>query len=341
MTQTSPTSRLLSRPAARIRAMVVATVAMAAVLVPVSSSHALAGSYFAGTYANAWGARYFQGYVPSTYSPGTAVPLVVVLHGCTQYAANAENLTRFDDLAQSRSFITVYPQQDRNANGSGCWNWLFTANQSRGSGEPSIIAGITSYVQSHYTIDPKRIYVTGLSAGAAMSVIMGVTYPDVYASIGVGSGCEYAGYPYCGGGGTGQNPTTQGNSAYSAMGTYKRTVPAIVFHGTADTVIAVANEDQIVSQMAQTDDRASDGIDNNNIDDIAETTINGQVPGGRAYVRTIYNNSTTGASVLEKWKVTSMGHAWSGGCSCELYSDPTGPDATTLMYDFFTAHPKP
>ena len=156
---------------------------------------ARAGSNFYGTYTNAWGSRYYRGYVPSSYQPGVAMPLVVGLHGCTETALGFTILSELEKYAEQRGFIVVFPEQNYYANNGRCWNWFLSTNQKRGQGEPSLIAGITNRVKSQYTIDARRTYVTGISAGGAMTVIMGATYPDLFASIGVNAGCEFDGLP--------------------------------------------------------------------------------------------------------------------------------------------------
>ena len=319
----------------RIRLLIVLVLAAFA-LTPASPAHA--ATTFSGYYTNSYGTLYYEGYVPSSYHAGTAVPLVVALHGCTQTTGDFAAGTRWNAQAEAQGFIVVYPQQNYYLNNALCWNWATWSNQFRGQGEPSLIAGITSTVRSSYTVNANRIHVTGISAGGAMTTIMAATYPDVFASASVSAGCEYDGYPCSTSGG--QSPTTAGNEAYSAMGSYARTVPVQVFHGTSDSVIPVVNAGQVISQWAQTDDRASDGLDNNNIDDVADATATGTVPGGRSWTRSTYKSSA-GAVVLEKTLVTGMAHAWSGGCSCGSYTDPTGPDATSLAWAWFVAHQKP
>lgn len=312
--------------------------ALLAALAVSPAAPAQAASTFSGYYTNAYGTLYYEGYVPTSYRAGTPMPLVVALHGCTQTTSDFAAGSRWNAKAEAQGFLVVYPQQSAYYNSALCWNWMAWAQQFRGQGEPSLIAGITSTVKSRYTVDPKRVFVTGISAGGAMSVIMGATYPDVFAAASVSAGCEYDGYP-CGSSG-GQSPTTSGNEAYSAMGSYARVVPVQVFHGTADTVVPPVNGDQVVSQWAQTNDRASDGLDNNNIDDVADATTSGTVTGGRSWTRYTYKSSA-GAVVMEKTLVSGMGHAWSGGCSCGSYTDPLGPDATSLAWSWFVAHPKP
>ena len=297
----------------------------------------------AGTFSSAtYNGRTYKIYVPDGYSSGTAVPLVVMLHGCTQDADSFAAGTQMNAVADAETFIAIYPVQPTSANSSKCWNWFETAHQSRGSGEPALIAGMVNQVKGNYNIDDDRVYVTGLSSGGAMSVILGATYPDVFAAIGVGSGLEYKAATNSTAAWTamfsgGPNATTQGNAAYSAMGSYARVVPVMVFHGSADYTVVTVNGDLVLSQWAQTNDRASDGSDNDDIDDTPEATISDSVPGGRSFTRYVYEDSSS-QTVMEKYIVTGMGHAWSGGSTAGSYTDPNGPDASQLMVDFFMAH---
>jgi poly(hydroxyalkanoate) depolymerase family esterase len=287
---------------------------------------------FSGNFTNSAGTRSYQGYVPSTYKAGTAVPLVVVLHGCTESADAIRSLTQFDKMAEANKFIVVYPEQPQSANYLHCWNWFLPTDMQRGSGEPSIIAGITQWVQQHYTVDPKRTFVTGFSAGGAMTAIMGATYPDLYAAIGVGSGLQY--------GGTYIDPVKAGEQAFRAMGVQARVVPTLIFHGGKDTTVPVVNADQLIRQWQTTADWADDGSNNNSIPVAPVTTRNGQVPNGRSYTVRDYVDGH-GKELAQYWLVTDMIHAWSGGCTCAQYSDPQGPDESRAMYDFFVSHPKP
>ncbi|PNB77000.1 poly(3-hydroxybutyrate) depolymerase, partial [Pseudomonas sp. FW305-BF6] len=106
-------------------------------------------------------------------------------------------------------------------------------------------------VKTDYAIDSDRVYVGGLSAGAAMSVIMGATYPDVFAAISVGAGLEYKAATsvtnaYTAMSSGGPNPSQQGDAAFSAMGSNKRVVPVVVFHGTSDYTVYPVNANQVI-----------------------------------------------------------------------------------------------
>ncbi|MGI9952784.1 PHB depolymerase family esterase [Moorellaceae bacterium AZ2] len=302
---------------------------------------AYAGTFVTKTYTDG---RTYKVYIPTGYQSGTPVPLVVMLHGCTQDPDQFAAGTQMNLIAEQNNFIVVYPDQPSSSHPNKCWHWFDPFHQSRGSGEPSVIAGIVNQVKSEYTIDDNRIYVAGLSAGAAMAVIMGATYPDVFAAIGVHSGLEYKAATseinawnamFQGG----PDPNQQGAAAYNAMGSYKRVVPTIVFHGTSDYTVYPINGHQVLSQWAQTNDLASDGSDNNNIDDVADATINGSVPSGRTYTRYVYKDNSD-LVIMEKYMVDGMGHAWSGGSSSGSYTDPQGPNASQIMWEFFRDHPK-
>ena len=295
------------------------------------------GTFISGTYQY----RNYKLYVPGSYVSGTAMPMMVMLHAGAQDPDIFASETQMNEQADARGFFVLYPDQPYTANYTKCWNWFLTADQTRGSGEPAIIAGITTQVMSQYSIDESRVYVSGLGAGGAMAVIMGATYPDLYSGIGVAEGLEYKAATstysaYLSMISGGPSPATQGQLAYNAMGNYADVIPVIVFQGSADTTVYPVNGNQVISQWAKTNDLADDGTANNSIDDTADTTITGtvNVPNGKSYTQYIYEDGN-GNTVMEKYIVNGMGYAWSGGSADGVKTDLTGPDMTNILCDFF------
>lgn len=247
------------------------------------------------------------------------LPLVVMLHGCTQDPDDFAAGTRMNEAARREGFFVLYPAQSRQANPQRCWNWFKHSHQQRGRGEPALLAALTRSVMAGHAIDPARVYVAGLSAGGAMAAILGDAYPDLYAAVGVHSGLATGaakGLP----------------SALAAMrsgGTAARDaasgVPTIVFHGDADKTVHPANGHDVA--------RASAGSDG---DPEARSQ---RVDGGRTYTQHVHR-SPDGEVLAEHWVVHGSGHAWSGGSPRGSYTDPAGPDATEQMLRFFLAHPK-
>ncbi len=310
------------------------------------TSHEVATQHESLFVDRTFGSHRYKLFVPSGYSAGRAMPLVMMLHGCTQDPAQFASSTQYNALAEAQGFLVVYPEQPTSEDANRCWSWFQTAHQSRGAGQPQWLAGLVADIGKNYSIDSGRVYVGGLSAGAAMSVILGATYPDVFAAIAVGSGLEFraassASDALAAMRSGGPSPTSQGRTAYRAMGMAARTVPVIVFHGSSDTTVAPVNADQIVAQWAKTNDLASDGSEDGNITDSADLTSTGTVPSGRSYSRASYRDKRSGSEVMAKVIVQGMGHAWSGGSSAGSFSDPRGPDATALSWEFFRAHPMP
>lgn len=276
------------------------------------------GVFVAGRYSGTAGSRAYKLFVP----PGAAaqpLPLLVMLHGCTQEPDDFARGTRMNALARQEGFLVLYPEQARKANTSGCWNWFKHTHQRRGHGEPAVLAGMVEELVGRQRVDRRRVYVAGLSAGGAMAAILGRAYPELFAAVGVHSGLPV--------GAARDLP-----SALAAMqsGTVSPAVPAggpptIVFHGDQDTTVHPANGLGVVQACAG---------------GAATRSERGRSAGGRDYTRHLYLDAQ-GVARAEHWVLHGAGHAWSGGSALGSYTDGSGPDASREMLRFFLEHPLP
>jgi poly(hydroxyalkanoate) depolymerase family esterase len=278
--------------------------------------------YLSRSFTCAAGSRNYKLYIPRRPQTGRCA-LLVMLHGGTQDADDFAAGTRMNALAEEHGFIVAYPSQSKAANASLCWNWFTPENQMRGRGEPAIIAGITSEIISEYAVDPARVFVAGLSAGGAMAAVMGATYPDLYAAVGIHSGLPYrsaADLPSAFAAMRG-NAGRRGRRSRKSHGSGDENprIRIIVFHGDADNIVHPSNAANMVEVES-----AGESVEH--------TGVRYAAP--RAHTRTVTRDKT-GAVVVEQWLIHGSGHAWSGGSLDGTYTDPHGPDASKEMLRFF------
>ena len=288
---------------------------------PIASPNASLGTgeFSSGTHTQAGLTRHYKLFVPPG-AAGKAVPLVVMLHGCTQNPDDFAAGTAMNERAREQGFAVLYPAQSPEANPSRCWNWFKHNHQQRGSGEPAVLAGMTQAVMKQHGIDARRVYIAGLSAGGAMAAIVAAAYPDLFAAVGVHSGLA-------------RGAASNLPEALAAMqsggtrGGLRSAVPTIVFHGDQDRTVHPRNGEQVIAAVR------ADGAADAQIEQ-------GACGQGRRYTRSAHPASAGSASA-EHWLVHGGGHAWSGGQAAGSYTDAKGPDATREMLRFFFAHPKP
>ncbi|MEA2245689.1 MAG: hypothetical protein QOH46_218 [Solirubrobacteraceae bacterium] len=280
-------------------------------------------------------------YTPPGLSSEAPAPAVVMLHGCTQTAASFAAGALMNAAADRHGFVVVYPEQSRDHNAQGCWNWFASGHQVRGGAEPSFIAGAARTLldtASAWTIDQRRVFVAGLSAGGAMAGVVAATHPDLFAAAAVHSGLAYGcahGIPAAMSAMTrgGQDPEQQGRAAFAAMGSAARVVPVISIHGNADATVCPVNGEHVVRQWMATNRLASAGDYEPELSRPA-TMSRDSAAGGRSYTRRSWTDAS-GALVQEHIEVEGMGHAWSGGATGGSYTDPRGPSAAEMIWSFF------
>ncbi len=279
-----------------------------------------AARFDAGTHACVFGTRSYRIYLPSAIAAGRPLPMpmLMMLHGCGQTPEDFAKGTGMNALAEQAGVIVVYPAQPREAHPNRCWNWFRPGDQDRDGGEPALLASLTRELLVRHGVDPARVYVAGLSAGASTAMLLAHAYPDLFAAVGCHSGLP---------------PAAAGDktSAIIAMkqGSPGRRlitpVPTIIFHGGDDRVVAPRNGRFVAIRAIETFASLR----------TVETTRT--VPGGRTYVRTTHR-AGQGRPLIEHWLVKGAGHAWSGGSRSGRFVDPGGPDASAQMLRFFLRH---
>jgi poly(hydroxyalkanoate) depolymerase family esterase len=275
------------------------------------------GRHLELSYTNTAGTRTCKLYVPTTHD-GQAAPLMVMLHGGTQSADDFASGTRMNELAERHGFLVAYPEQSRAANAMAYWNWFQPADQQRGGGEASLIAGLAERIIDEHAVETRRVYVAGFSAGGAMAAVMASAYPDVYAAAGVHSGLP-AGAAH-------DIPSAFTAMAQGAPIHGSPPVPLIVFHGDSDPTVNHVNADGLVqAALSNVEGRQPPLV------------TSGRVPGGRAYTRRVHS-ARDRTPLVEHWTIHQAGHAWSGGSPQGTYTDPQGPDASSELVRFFAQH---
>ena len=315
------------------------------------------GRFVESTFTGEAGTRSFKLFEPAGFER-RALPLVVMLHGCTQDPDDFAAGTRMNALAQEQGLFVLYPAQAPRSNAHKCWNWFVPGDQRRGRGEPSLLAGMTRHVMETHPVDADRVWVAGLSAGGAMAAILAREYPDLFAAAGVHSGLPpgaahdvVSAFSAMKSGTSGAMPGWAGASGHASSrtplvawpgaalaedgtGTVASAAggaPVIVFHGDADSTVNVLNGSRAID--------AALGASPVQATRESGRSLAGE---GRAFTRTVYHAATAperAPSRAEHWVVHGAGHAWSGGDAAGSFTEGDGPDSSREMLRFFAEHP--
>ncbi len=252
------------------------------------------------------GARNYLMFRPST-EQGPIRGVVMMLHGCTQTPEDFAAGTAMNRHAAAKGLVVVYPEQPRGENMQLCWNWFRPSDQRREGGETALLADLAARVMAEQAPGAGNLLVAGLSAGGAMAALLANTHPDLVTAAAIHSGLAA---------GSAQDVVTafaamRGEAADRAEAL---TVPAIIFHGSADATVAPVNAGRLAGPLTSPERRGRTGP-------------------SRRY--DVLAGRNAAGHLVEVWRIDGAGHAWSGGNAEGSYTDPSGPDASAEMLRFF------
>jgi poly(hydroxyalkanoate) depolymerase family esterase len=262
------------------------------------------------------------------------MPLVVMLHGCKQNADEFAQGTRINLLADRYGFAVLYPEQSKHDHAHRCWRWYDDSGNGGGGEAASVVSLVNAVVEQH-DLDPERVYVAGMSAGAGLAALLAVRYPHVFAAVGLHSGVVFG----------------EARSAIGAMDVMRRGarsdpvalidaavdvreypgMPAIIVHGELDSVVTAANAAQLAKQFLRLNGFI-DAAGNRRAGEAREETH----PDG--VVTDYFKNSRR---VVKTSIVRGLGHSWAGGDDTVAFHSSKGPDSAAVMWEFFKHQRRP
>ncbi len=244
-----------------------------------------------------------------------------------------------NEVADRHRFIVLYPQQSLRANPLRCWNW-FEPRTRDGAGEAAAILTLVRDIARRYPVDRSRVYVAGISAGGAMTAILAFCYGAMFAACAIVAGVMYRaadsalGAVHTMRAGARHSPETTADEAARRVSRKLGFVPALVMHGSRDTVVHPRNAEQIVGQFRKFAELVSTPPEP--LAGPVEQCITSE---GRSYRQRDYGRSDQ--VLLRSISVDGLGHAWSGGDERHHFNDAAQPDASHLIWDFVSRFRRP
>jgi poly(hydroxyalkanoate) depolymerase family esterase len=278
-------------------------------------------------------------YVPRRVEALRQPPLVVWIHGCRQEPEAFAAGTRIREHADRRGFLALLPRQSRLANSERCWNW-FDRRTAAGKGEAAIVAAQTSEVIDKFDIDPRRVYVAGLSSGAALAATLALRRPELFAAAALHSGVPAGAASDAH---DAQRVMAEGPldgrtdalalEARAAAGARAR-IPVMVIQGLTDRAVAPVNSTWLARQFMLFNGFAPESLPPGIA--LPPTATRTVQPIASGYFESDYHAGRRLAVRLVT--IPGLGHAWSGGDPAYPYCDDAHVDATSLVCDFLSAH---
>jgi poly(hydroxyalkanoate) depolymerase family esterase len=280
-------------------------------------------------------------YTPTTYDPRRPAALFVMVHGCQTTAYQQMRANLINQLAEREGFVVLYPDIDATGRSQpsitqNCWRFPLPYDWQRGQGDAWAIAGMTQAVMSRWSIDPQRVYLSGMSAGGFMTSILAAAYPDLYTAVAIAAGGAY-GDGSCVFGAPGNFSADQSAQlAFEQEGPRARVVPILVMGGDADQAVVPACADKALQQGLRTDNLVFDGVQTAPINLTPASVRHEQTPGGYPYTISSYLDGH-GCLIGERVLIHGMNHFWPGGSSdsqWHYWTDPKGPSGAQLAWSF-------
>jgi poly(hydroxyalkanoate) depolymerase family esterase len=293
-----------------------------------------------GEYVGPFGTRRWRLAVPSVHTARTPRPMLVMLHGCLQDAADIARGTQLDAVAEREGLLVLYPEQPESANARKCWNWFDAAHHRREAGEPALIAALVAQVAAEQGADPARVHLAGVSAGAAMATLLAVAYPDRFQTLTSVAGPGWAAATSVADaltvmqrGAGAQLPTTA--QLLAAMGTHARAIPLLVVHGGADNVVSVRNATELAQQFTALHNSMRERVGQGALVrvELAASTEHGYA------VREEQWRDEQGRAQVMAMRIEQLAHAWPHGDAAGSFTDPNGPALSQRIGAFVARYP--
>jgi poly(hydroxyalkanoate) depolymerase family esterase len=312
----------------------------------VLNGQALAGRIEKGTYFSLWGFREYKVFLPSNHNEVIShrkMPVITALHGCMQDAESFAGGTRLNEWAEKLGFAVYYPEQSKVFNIYNCWNWFLPINQTRNLGEAELIMGGLKKVSKKFSLNTKKTFLMGMSAGGAVVSILANSYPEKFKAIGAHHGTMYKAATDSSTAkdvvynGSKVSPEVAAAKGFSSAGlrTRKTPLPVVIIHGSRGAVMRAIHATQVETEFRIFNDYLDNGIRDNSLDD--DMTLEKFTPSGLySYELTTWSHKNK--VYIKRYMIETLGHAWSGGDNQYEFNDPHGPDATKIMLDFFKEH---